>query len=750
MPIAWNTAALKRVIVALCAVIAAVFVAVAGLVGYSAAAVDQLSEQSETRLVARASQRALVQMGKDVASAAIWTDAYLALDRNDQAWLQVNFGDYYADFMHHDVTLAYDSTGALIYASRGSEQVAPAAEATFSEAVAPLVAAVRQESVGKRFDSAGGRRAGFDAVAARQSFIDVGGEVYLAAASTVVAEQVADASLPAPDGIVVSARSLSGFLGGLAGDLAITAPRLVPAMTAAAPRLQLATHEGAPLGAITWTPRRPGQGVLQQALPFIAIVAAILVVASLLLLVRVGRIISALARKRKKLNVSMRELMTARDAAQQASVAKSQFLASMSHEIRTPLNGILGMAQSLRESALLAPEDAEKVRIILSSGENLTALLNDVLDLSKIEAGKLEISPANVEAGHLVEQTARLFGPLALEKGLRFTVSYGDFRQPLRIDPVRFQQCVSNLISNAIKFTSAGEVSVTLHVDAPVGCRHRVSVSVRDTGIGMSAETVARLFSNFTQADASTTRTFGGSGLGLAISRRLARLMGGDVTVTSEPGCGSTFVLTIEAEAGELELARPADALTQPGPASRPRSGMRVLVVDDNAVNRQVVKLFLAPLGLELVEAGNGREALERLAAKTFDLVLLDVHMPEMDGRECIARIRAAKAPWRDLPVIALTAEAMSGDRENLLALGMTDYAPKPIDRVELVNKVIHHLTVAGSPVASSPGASSPGASSPGASSPAAPTRPAAEDTLEGLLADLDAMTSPAGARRSA
>jgi CheY-like chemotaxis protein len=216
---------------------------------------------------------------------------------------------------------------------------------------------------------------------------------------------------------------------------------------------------------------------------------------------------------------------------------------------------------------------------------------------------------------------------------------------------------------------------------------------VHDTGIGMSGETLDRLFSNFTQADASTTRNFGGSGLGLAISRRLARIMGGDVTVTSELGRGSTFTLQIEALPGAGKISPLVSSVPETHGAVQPsRLGGRVLIADDNAINRQVAKLFLAALGLELREAVNGQEVLECLEAEAFDLVLLDVHMPVMDGRECIRRIRSSAAAWKSIPVIALTAEAMSGDREKLIALGMTDYIPKPINRLELLAKVNLYL----------------------------------------------------------
>ncbi len=390
------------------------------------------------------------------------------------------------------------------------------------------------------------------------------------------------------------------------------------------------------------------------------------------------------------------ELRAARDSAEAASRSKSEFLANMSHEIRTPLNGVLGMAQAL-ESDELTGGQREKVSIILDSGQSLMALLNDVLDLSKIEAGKLEISPVEGDFLHTIKRTRQLFERQAQEKGLRITARFSAFfPQRLVYDPVRVRQCISNLLSNAIKFTAEGEVEIAIASEASGDNEHTVVVEVRDTGIGMSSEVQAKLFNVFTQADGATTRMFGGTGLGLAISRRLARLMGGDITVSSETGKGSVFRLTFRArEAGAATLTRPQDVgQTSPLRMTGLR-GMRVLLTDDNAVNRQVVKLFLAPQGCDVTEATNGKEALDALARQPFDIVLLDVHMPVMDGQEAIRRIRATTAGWASVPVIALTADAMSGDRERYLALGMTDYVSKPVDQRELIARMHAVLNIA-------------------------------------------------------
>jgi hypothetical protein len=385
-----------------------------------------------------------------------------------------------------------------------------------------------------------------------------------------------------------------------------------------------------------------------------------------------------LARERTQ---HLAEVEAARDAAEAATRAKSEFVANMSHEIRTPLNGVLGMAQAL-EAQDLSPDVRAMVGTIRESGVTLLAILNDVLDLSKIEAGRLEISPVDAAPVHTIGQVHALFTPVADEKGVSLVLDNG-IPKSLRLhyDQVRVRQCVSNLIANAVKFTNEGRIVVQTSIATAPNGRSRITVEVADTGIGMDEIAMRRLFSSFSQADGSTTRKFGGTGLGLAISRRLARLMGGDIIVRSMPHVGSVFTFSF--------LADPADAtdlVIEPAPERHADSrvrlrGARVLLTDDNAINRQVVRLFLQPQGAHITEASNGQEALDALGAQPFDLVLLDLHMPVMDGAEAIRQIRASTHAWRDIPVIALTADAMAGDRERLLMMGMSGYVSKPVDQ---------------------------------------------------------------------
>ncbi|MEZ6030285.1 MAG: ATP-binding protein [Hyphomonadaceae bacterium] len=386
-----------------------------------------------------------------------------------------------------------------------------------------------------------------------------------------------------------------------------------------------------------------------------------------------------------------KELKKAQAAAIAASNAKSAFLANMSHEIRTPLNGILGMAQVL-EMGNLSPEQREQVSTILDSGRNLMALLNDVLDLSKIEAGKIAIVNADTDLTHTLRRLHRLWKPKAEEAGLEFYLSLdADLPQVLNFDAVRVRQCVSNLISNAIKFTREGRVEVFVTARKQADGQHLVKIRVSDTGIGMDEETMARLFTPFTQADDSTSRKYGGTGLGLSITRKLAELMGGEAAVRSETGRGSEFTFSFLAgeAAPKHRVVSEGMSVNEDDARSQLRNqNLRLLLVDDHPINRQVASLFLRPFNMRIVEATNGKEALEALRRETFDVVCLDVHMPVMDGTQTIAAIRASNEPWANIPVIALTADAMSGDKERYLGMGMDGYLSKPIAERDLVSEI--------------------------------------------------------------
>jgi signal transduction histidine kinase/ActR/RegA family two-component response regulator len=385
-----------------------------------------------------------------------------------------------------------------------------------------------------------------------------------------------------------------------------------------------------------------------------------------------------------------RELKKAQEAAVAASTAKSAFLANMSHEIRTPLNGIMGMAQVM-EQTNLDDRQREFLATILESSKTLMALLNDVLDLSKIEAGKFDITPTDASLHHMMRRQLKLWRPRAEEKGLELSLSFdADLPTYLAFDAVRVQQCVSNLVSNAIKFTASGSVDVFAAAKPQADGAHLVEIRVRDTGEGMDAETLGRLFKPFAQADETISRRHGGTGLGLSIVRRLAELMGGTASATSEPGRGSTFRVSFTAKPAKAQPKASAGASPETADVrdALKQSNLRVLLVDDHPINRQVASLFLKPFNMRVVEAVNGVECLAALERETFDIVLLDMHMPVMDGPTAISRIRASEKAWADVPVIALTADAMGGDRERYMAMGMDGYLSKPLAERDLIAEI--------------------------------------------------------------
>ncbi len=384
-------------------------------------------------------------------------------------------------------------------------------------------------------------------------------------------------------------------------------------------------------------------------------------------------------------------LMEALTAAERAAVSKQKFLADMSHEIRTPLNGVVGIAQALKMTNL-DEEQADLVETILQSSATLTTLLNDVLDLSKIEAGKFEILRSEQDIAEFARRQMQLWKPRAQEKGLGLDLVIDvDVPPRLAFDGVRVQQCLNNLISNAVKFTSSGSVSLKIECAERAGGERMVTMSVSDTGPGMDEETLGRLFQPFTQADGSVATEHGGTGLGLSIARRLAKLMGGDASATSTPGKGSVFRFSFSA--GSTSMSRlvetSSEAVEKPAPPPPTDDGrLRVLVVDDNPVNRQVAVLFLKPLNAIVVQASNGQEALDAMETHRFDIVLLDMHMPVLDGPGAIAKIRASKEDWSSTPVLAVTADAMTGDKERYLSLGLDGYLPKPLNAKDLTAEI--------------------------------------------------------------
>jgi signal transduction histidine kinase/ActR/RegA family two-component response regulator len=374
-----------------------------------------------------------------------------------------------------------------------------------------------------------------------------------------------------------------------------------------------------------------------------------------------------------------RELAEARDRAEAAGRAKSEFLAMMSHEIRTPLIGVLGMAELLSMSSLDA-EQRQQVETIRASGDTLLVIINDILDFSKVEANKLELDLDDFDLLDELEHVARLYRPASASKGVDLRIDADQAADRIvRGDRVRVRQIVSNLVSNAVKFTEQGEVVIVARTELDDDMV-TVVIDVVDTGIGIPADRVDRLFQAFGQADASTTRRYGGTGLGLAISDRLAKMMGGSVRVHSQMGVGSRFRLRLF-----LERALGTAGTGEPEAAFDPArvAGLRLLVAEDNAVNRKVAVALLARLGLTTDLAENGREAVEAVRTGSYDLVLMDMQMPELDGLDATREIR--RLPLEHQPVVvALTANAFDSDRHACLDAGMDGFMTKPFGLDEL------------------------------------------------------------------
>ncbi len=670
--------ALRRIVALGVLLLLLVLAGSAALLAFAGAAVDRLQQRQEQTLAAYILPRLQARISDEVATVAVSDETYRMLrPGGDPGWADDRVGSHLTNNLGHDRVIVLDGADRSFYAWSGHSHADPAALAAFRTDVQPLVDKIRTEERAEAAPAGLGRNAAKLAHSAG-GLVRSGGVYYLVGISTVVPGDPATAYEPGAEPLIVSAQTLTGRLAEFSHEMQGRGVTITDSPRPGYNSVPLFDPAGRPIGAAEWLPRKPGMVALRTAAPLVVLGLLLLLGVSAVL----GRYVMQIARELEAEELgrlqAMRDLEVARDRAEQANLAKSIFLANMSHEIRTPLNGILGMVQVMERGGLGAPH-AERLEIIRDAGQTLLSVLNGILDLSKIEAGRFELDIQDFDLAETVDAACKPFASLAAQKDLEFEIDVDpDAAGVWRGDPMRLRQVLSNLTANAVKFTQEGEVRIEVQ-PSPKGLAFRVV----DTGIGIPADRVSELFQKFVQVDSSMSRRFGGTGLGLAICREFVDIMGGRLAVQTQENEGSTFAF-------ELPLPKVRDAVLQPSEAeAEPHQilPLRILAAEDSRPNQLVLKALLEPLGVDIHIVGDGAEALEAFKDGGFDAVLMDVQMPNMNGVEAARAIRdfEAREKLTPTPILALSANVMPHQVEDYMAAGMDGYVAKPIDAGALI-----------------------------------------------------------------